>query len=232
MLGHEFETYLSAQLCLEKLKWQLECFDKSVIIFYRIQICVHRLFTGGLVWEGFRRSLYCLRTINGPGHQFVFENYRKVVFSLVWLAFILFHICLVHFLKTFSPLHIHKIPSKRARSNEIELRTVFKLIHKSHSLIGWQSRRPWGDNWLVHDVSEKVSIWKQLKLKWIQRLYMRRSISHSIKMTKPIVSNSNLSNFPNFFLSTLIYLMHKITWKWNHSSYEKLKQPFFVYVKL
>ena len=50
----------------------------------------------------------------------------KVVFSLVWLAFMFIHICLLHFLKKFLPLHIQEIPFKR-KSIEIELRTVFKL---------------------------------------------------------------------------------------------------------
>ena len=56
----------------------------------------------------------------------LFCGMSKGVFSLVWLAFILFHICLVHFLKKISPLQIRKIPQKR-KNNEIELRFTFKM---------------------------------------------------------------------------------------------------------
>ena len=57
----------------------------------------------------------------------------KGIFSLVWLAFILFHVCLVHFLKKFSPLHIRKMPQKR-RTNEMELRTCFKSLPETCSV--------------------------------------------------------------------------------------------------
>ena len=56
----------------------------------------------------------------------LFCGMSKGVFSLVWLAFILFHICLVHFLKKISPLQLRRIPQKR-KNNEIELRFTFKM---------------------------------------------------------------------------------------------------------